>query len=401
MGRENFTLTTKRLIANRAGHQCSFPTCDRRTTGPDSEKRKVSGSGIAAHIYAASPDGPRGQGGLTLEELRQPENGIWFCSDHAIIVDNNRGKSFPPEVLLSYKDLHEARVMREVQGLYSPIGWIHELKINENPLFVNGQIIRFAKLTLLFGNNDSGKTALTQWVAGCFESTFLERWKSVHSSVVHVSLSFLNPKLNNIEVIVDGDRVLNYRIQGEKVPFNPMGLRIIRLTAVRFKKDDDDLKVLSKALSLPPQSVRNLIEEIHKFPHARVKNIKFEADEEDGTINLYCDAAGTVPGLPLHSISGTAVESVFFEFATAAARVSGKYLPTLLILDGCPIFHLDHFFDVYSKHLLDPENQFQTIMCIPSRRLDLDSLRWKGWEVVRTSGKIPSITLTQDLRVIP
>ncbi len=398
MGRKDFTLTTKRLIADRAGHQCSFPTCDRRTTGPDSDSRKVAGSGIAAHIYAASSGGPRGQGGLTPEELRQPENGIWLCSDHAIIVDKNNGKSFPPEVLLSYKDLHEARVMREVQGLYSSFGWIHELKIHDNPLFVNDQTIRFAKLNLLFGNNETGKTAITQWVAGCFESSFLERWKSVHTPVIHVSLSFLNPKLNNIEVIVDENSVLNYRIQGEKVPFNPIGLRIIRLTNVWFKEDDDDLYILSNALSLPPQAILNLIDEIHSFPHARVKNIRFEPDVEDGKTNLYCDVEGNAPGLSLNLISGSGVESVLFEFATAAARVCGKYIPTLLILDGCPIVNLDRFFDNYTSHLLDPVNQYQTIMCIPARKLDLNSLKWKGWEVIRTKGNRPSVTLTQELR---
>jgi hypothetical protein len=76
----------------------------------------VSGSGIAAHIYSAAPGGPRGQGGLTKGELEQPENCIWLCSDHAKLVDNNRGIAFPPETLLSYKALQEARMMREVKG---------------------------------------------------------------------------------------------------------------------------------------------------------------------------------------------------------------------------------------------------------------------------------------------
>jgi len=397
MPRMNFSPSTRRLIADRAGHQCSFPTCNHRTTGPGSEGDEVSGSGVAAHIYAAAASGPRGQGGLTPDELAQPENCIWLCSDHARLVDNHRGTAFPPETLLSYKTLHEARVVREVQGLYSPIGWLHELTISENPLFVSGQKIRFAKLNLVFGNNSAGKTALTEWVAGCFDTSSLARWRGRRSPAVHVRLSFLNPELHDIELKVEADSKLEYRVNGRDIPFNPMGLRIIRLGSVQFA-GDDDLLLLSNALNLPPVVVRNLAHEIHSFPHARVRNLQFKIDSEDGLTQLYADVDGTVPGLPLRLLSGRETESIFMEFATAAARVSGRYTPTLLILDGCPLILFDGIFDFYSHHLLDPDNQFQTIMCIPSRNLDLDSLRWKGWEVMRTSGRIPQIVVTQELR---
>jgi hypothetical protein len=86
------------------------------------------------------------------------------------------------------------------------------------------------------------------------------------------------------------------------------------------------------------------------------------------------------------------------EFATAAARVSGRYTPTVLILDGCPSIIFEGFFDFYSHHLLDPDNQFQTFMCIPSRNLDLDRVRWNGWEVIRTVGSFKDIVVNQELR---
>jgi hypothetical protein len=107
---------------------------------------------------------------------------------------------------------------------------------------------------------------------------------------------------------------------------------------------------------------------------------------------------GTVPGLPLGALSGRETERVFMEFATAAARVSGRYTPTMLILDGCPLMLFESFFDFYSHHLLDPDNQFQTFMCIPSRELDLDRVRWNGWEVIRTIGSSKDIIINQELR---
>ena len=160
MARIEFSPTTKRLIADRAGHQCSFPTCTRRTVSADPVGESTSGSGVAAHIYSASPRGPRGQAGLIKDELLQPENGIWLCSDHAKLVDNNRGEAFPPETLLSYKALQEARVIREVQGIYLPIGWIHEIEVHQNPLFTPGQKVTLAKLNLIFGETHDWKNGI-------------------------------------------------------------------------------------------------------------------------------------------------------------------------------------------------------------------------------------------------
>jgi hypothetical protein len=174
-------------------------------------------------------------------------------------------------------------------------------------------------------------------------------------------------------------------------------MRIVRLTEVRLSEKEDDLALLSRSLDVPPPVVRNLIEEIHAFPYARMRNLRFEL--EDGVNTLYADVDGTVPGLSLRSLSGRETERVFLEFATAAARVSGRHAPTLLILDGCPLIIFEGLFDFYSHHLLDPDNQFQTMLCIPSRRLDLDSLKWKGWEVIRTVGQKGAISVTQELRV--
>jgi hypothetical protein len=395
--RREFTARTRQLIAERAGHQCSFPTCNRRTIGAGHALDQVSRTGKAAHIFAAAPGGPRGQGGLTPDELGQPENGIWLCSDHATLVDNNRGAAFPPETLLSYKSLQEARVMREIQGLYSPIGWVHELTVYENPLFASGQKVRFAKLNLFFGGNETGKTALTEWIAGCFDCSYLACWSREGSRSIHVSLSFLNPEAHQIDLRVKESGALQYHINGNEISFNPMGLRIIRPRELQFS-GDDDLGALASALSLHYPIVRNLVQEIHAFPYAHVRNIRFEKGE-DGLMRLVADVDGTVPGLRRGMLSRGKVEQVFLEFATAAARVSGRYAPTLLILDGCPLFLYEGIFDYYSHHFLDPDNQFQTIMCIPSRELDLDALRWKGWEVVRTIGCRPEIAITQEPRI--
>lgn len=60
MARDDFNNTTKRLLAARAGFSCSFPGCNKITSGPSRFfKKKSINTGEAAHITAASSKGPR------------------------------------------------------------------------------------------------------------------------------------------------------------------------------------------------------------------------------------------------------------------------------------------------------------------------------------------------------
>ena len=99
MARAEFSVRTARIVSERSGYRCSYPGCTRTTIGPGSSAREVSNTGVAAHIYSASPQGPRGQAGLRDADITAPENAIWLCSYHARLVDNNRGAQFPPTLL--------------------------------------------------------------------------------------------------------------------------------------------------------------------------------------------------------------------------------------------------------------------------------------------------------------
>jgi hypothetical protein len=392
--RINFLPATRQLVAERAGYECSMPTCRQRTSGPDAGTALASRTGKGCHIYSAAENGPRGQGGLSDEELSSPDNCIWLCSEHGEMIDKNRGKGHPAEELIAFKALQEARISRERQGLYIPVGWIFELIIRKSPIFQNDQVLRLAKLNLLVGENMTGKTAISEWLAGFFDSSFLKRWLRQHVKDLNLEMTFLNPSSHHLHLEINAQNSLSYRIDEKQVPFNPTTLRIIRLGEIRFRGDDeDDEAAIARILKMPPAIIRNLMEEVHRFRHAKVRNLRFEQDAETGTRRLYADVAGTVPGLPLHALAGREVERIFIELATAAARVSGVHTPTLLILDGCPSIVFEGFFDFYSHHFLDPENHFQTLMCIPTRSINPDSIRWNGWQIVHTEGKDPNVKL--------
>jgi hypothetical protein len=402
MPRENFSQRIRDKIAEAAGHQCSFPGCNRRTVGPGPTSEFVSRSGFAAHIYAASSGGPRGQGGLSASELKAAGNGIWLCGRHAKLVDNNRGTSYPAETLLSYKALHEARVLLEHEGLYPPIGWLHELSIVQGPLFAAPQVVQLAKLNLIYGMNATGKTAITEWISAFFDCEKLRRWMPANDQPLKLRMTLLNPKLRNLDLTVTASD-LAYAIDGAAVAFIPIGFRIFKPNRFDFSIPDD-LVMLSHALGVPEPWVQSLIEEVNRFPHAKASNLRFEAvtdDEGNATAvrSLRSDVQGTAPGLTLRGLSGRESEGILLELVTAAARLSGRYCPTLLILDESISIIFDGFFEFYSHHLLDPLNQFQTLMCIAERNLDLDRVTWNGWQVIRTHGKPPNVTLSQDIRL--
>jgi HAD superfamily phosphoserine phosphatase-like hydrolase len=87
--RDDFTERTIRVLAGRAAHRCCRPGCRAYTSGPHSDSTKILNVGVAAHITAASVDGPRYDPTLTSVARRSHENGIWLCQNCAKLADND------------------------------------------------------------------------------------------------------------------------------------------------------------------------------------------------------------------------------------------------------------------------------------------------------------------------
>jgi hypothetical protein len=88
--RDDFNEEVKRAVAARAGHRCSSPTCRAPTSGPQLDSSKSLNVGVASHITAASPGGPRYDPTLTTEERRHADNAIWLCQTCGKLVDNDK-----------------------------------------------------------------------------------------------------------------------------------------------------------------------------------------------------------------------------------------------------------------------------------------------------------------------
>jgi hypothetical protein len=104
---DDFSTLVKKALADRVGHLCSKPDCRALTTGPQDDPGKAVNLGVAAHITAASPGGPRYDPDLLPEERSSPSNGIWLCQNCAKLVDNDVPR-FPVSLLRQWKTQAES-----------------------------------------------------------------------------------------------------------------------------------------------------------------------------------------------------------------------------------------------------------------------------------------------------
>lgn len=111
--RDDFSSVTIRKIKEMSGDVCSMPGC-RVITGGSKKLRDNSFSiGVAAHICAASPGGPRYDLRMSKEERKSYENGIWLCQTHSRMIDVDPAR-FPVNLLRAWKEEAESWSMTNV-----------------------------------------------------------------------------------------------------------------------------------------------------------------------------------------------------------------------------------------------------------------------------------------------
>lgn len=106
MPRDEFSTSTKRLLAQRVCHRCSNPECRRPTSGPSNDPERSSNIGVAAHIKGASPGGPRYDPDQASADRRSFQNGIWLCQSCAKLIDDDVYR-YRVDVLHRWKQMAE------------------------------------------------------------------------------------------------------------------------------------------------------------------------------------------------------------------------------------------------------------------------------------------------------
>lgn len=384
--RENFPSAVRATIAGRAGYRCTFPECGRLTIGPGAAPEDVASTGFACHIFSAAPRGPRGQGRLSADQLRKAENGFWACGEHAKLVDTNDGRRYPAAKLLGWRALHEARIHREMGGLRLPVNWVEGIevirspvvrrgplfkpdKVRREPLFKSGERLSLSRVTVLVGNNGSGKTALCEWIGATAGEGTLSRWLG---SDLSFALTVYNPDVHCFVATSTG-ATFSFQLDGVIVPFNPLPVvvHVLRRPPPR-EEDEPDANWMARWLGVTSDVLRRLVDGVTRegSPFVEAMNVSNE-----GTIEAELKVN---PGLfRLGQLGGSGEAMVALSLAVARAGHTSSHAPTLLVID-----EVLQVFDPFNKSLILEElgrvDRFQSLATLP----DLDRhVRWSGWSV--------------------
>ena len=403
--RIEFSKKTRDVVAQRAAFRCSFPGCGRITIGPTSDPIAVANTGHAAHIYGAavSGRGPRGNGGLSENELKSAHNAIWLCGNHASLVDKHRGRDYPADKLHSYKSLHETRTALELGGLHVPFGWVDCLTIRSSPLFLGECKIDLAKLNLVMGANSAGKTALCQWMAAMSNPSQLERWERIFPSDrrrVSAEVKYFDPDPHRLRVSFLSNDYPQYQLDGEPIVSAVAPVKVIVPGEVEFSGDEeDDLDVLSKALNLHPYEARALCDalEIGNDHNDHFVKAWFNQDEDQRYMHIQVRTATATETRVLRALGGSERTRLLMQLGIIAANRMARMSPTVLVLDA-GFWRLDrNWLRRYAEILASPTCRFQTIAALPPRTIERDDATWVGWKVFRLEGKPPGARIVPSL----
>lgn len=100
--RHDFSQGVIKTLERRVNGKCSNPECRVSTSGPTNDSSGSSSMGIAAHIAAASPGGPRYDPGMSPAQRKSIDNGIWLCSNCSIMIDRDVAR-YRVELLQNWK----------------------------------------------------------------------------------------------------------------------------------------------------------------------------------------------------------------------------------------------------------------------------------------------------------
>ena len=404
-GRWEFSPATREIVARRAAFTCSFPGCGKLTVGPASDPAKASNTGIAAHIYGAakSGQGPRGARDLTKEDLQSQENAIWLCAHHANLIDKHEGADYPPDLLHSYKALHETRIARQHAGIHTPFGWVERVAIRSSPLLAEPAELHLAKLNLLIGGNSTGKTGLCQWIAGHFDPARLERWRPTRPDRRRLAteLRYFDPDPHRVTVDFRSKDYPVYRLDGRvTVPSLPLvnvvfpqDLDFLDRPAQDTGEEPDDLRDIAAALNLHPYEVSALFDEMEELGDDFVA-ARFEQTDQGRFLLVEQDDARVAGPFYFGALSGSARARLIMRLGIETANRMSALAPTLLILDSS-LWRLDtDWLSRYAAFLGSPLCKFQTVASTIRKDIDFGAIAWSGWKLFQLQGDPPDVTVT-------
>lgn len=402
----DFSESTKEIISRRSGFRCAYLNCDKSTVGPGKGADDSENVSTVAHIFSASPNGPRGTGGLSADERKSTSNGMLVCSDHSRIVDTEKGKNYSASQLQSWKAMHESRIAKELKGLPATVsaGWIKGINFIETPVFKSGQKINFGKVTLISGDNGTGKTSLCEWLASASgQMRLMERWSyQRRSQNIKVEIEYMSPELSKADVEFK-DTTFICKTKGTTVESLKHAFRVVYLRNENRGREvpTNDVEYLAYQWNIHPFQVPNILSKMgsEKYGFVRKAEIREVRIDEDDNENqdmeqaVYAQIGSHQSAFSFKALSGREQGQVLFIGAMIIAEELSLFTPTMLIIELSGTFFPDELLTIYVNKLAGYEFQFQTILITPYER---QRVNWTGWSIAHLRGKAPNAEVHQD-----
>lgn len=261
MGRLNFSESVKNVIKKRAGYRCSFPGCNKLLVGPGANSDAVIELGECAHIYGASPDGPRFTPDLSEQSVTSVDNGIFLCRKHHKIIDKKANEEkYPPSTLFLYKANHEHEISNEIGSLHYPLLWIKSITILKSPVLKEGKTYHFSKANILYGQNSAGKSVILEYIHAFLSGVCRKRMSRGKISLEVEFANFIYPKI--VCDILDGD--VRYKINGIQLQACPFSIESIIISDDFYddksRKKNDSFDEISFISGFTRKELRTIID---------------------------------------------------------------------------------------------------------------------------------------------
>lgn len=111
--RTDLSAADRKILWSAARGLCSFTQCNQplveEQTSETTREPFRTVVGEEAHIYSASPKGPRYDPRYPVGKLETHENRILLCPKHHLLIDANGGEGYSADTLLQMKRRHERR----------------------------------------------------------------------------------------------------------------------------------------------------------------------------------------------------------------------------------------------------------------------------------------------------
>lgn len=387
MTRHNFSGTDRHVIAARAGFRCSYPGCNQLTIGPAKSGDTFEDTGFASHIYAASKDGPRGQGGLSPEQIKHPTNGIWMCGEHENLIDKKSGVRFPVHTLQSWKALHEYRTSYEHSGRQAAFGFVRQISMPNTPLFCQDARIDLAKTTFLIGRNGSGKSAVCEWLTVLDTSRNINRW--LNCDGLNYTIAFDAPVEHQLQAQISKG-MLTLKLDTSAVSRNYARSATVYLKGRGDRRITCDLQMIMDLFGIEQQGLLSLLAQVSSDFVTKL-GFSIRSDDEDESLDsettsptyeLRCELARG-DSFSFMQLSGGEQGRILLEIAMALAQEAVQFGPVLLIVEINSLAIDWGTIKSYLAHFASADCLYQTI--INSWGLP-ENMEMLGWQIYTFKG---------------